>query len=119
MFDKFIKLVVGDLDEKREYKQMMKRVEELPEDYRFAFKKIQKYMYTVGAPNGDMSIFKDLNMFNELIELFQTSAFDKKPVTEVVGNDVSKFCDEFMEAFSENSETIKEKINKEIKEKLK
>lgn len=56
MIDNFIKLIIGDLDEKRKYKQMMKRVNALPKDYSFAFKKIQKYMYTVGDPNGDMTI---------------------------------------------------------------
>ena len=45
MIDNFIKLVIGDLDEKREYKQVMKRVDALPKEYRFALKEIQKYIF--------------------------------------------------------------------------
>ncbi len=41
MLDSIIKLIIGDLEEKREYKQMMKSVDALPKDYKFAFRKIQ------------------------------------------------------------------------------
>lgn len=118
MIDKFIKLIIGDLDEKREYKQMMKRVEALPKDYSFAFKKIQKYMYTVGAPGGNMTIFTDMTMFTDLVDLFEVSAADGRQVIDVIGSDVDKFCDEFMSAYITNSETLREKLNKEIMEKF-
>lgn len=118
MIDKFIKLIIGDLDEKREYKQMMKRVDALPKDYSFAFKKIQKYMYTVGAPGGNMTIFTDMTMFTDLVDLFEASAADGRQVIDVIGSDVDKFCDEFMSAYITNSETLREKLNKEIMEKF-
>lgn len=118
MLDNFIKLIIGDLDEKREYKQLMKRVDALPEDYSFAFKKIQKYMYTVGAPGGNMAIFTDMTMFTDLVDLFEVSAIDGRKVIDVIGNDVDKFCDEFMSAYITNSNTLRDKLNKEIKEKF-
>lgn len=112
MIDNFIKLVIGDLDEKREYKQMMKRVDALPKEYRFALKEIQKYMYTVGALDGDMT------MFTDLVDLFEVSAADGRKVIDVIGSDVDKFCDEFMRAHITDSETLREKLNKEIMEKF-
>lgn len=118
MLDNFIKLIIGDLDEKREYKQMMKRVDELPKDYRFAFKKIQKYMYTVGAPDGNMTIFTDITMSTDLLDLFEVSAASGRKITDVIGSDVSKFSDEFMRAHILDTETLKEKLNKEIMEKF-
>ncbi|MEG1003316.1 MAG: DUF1048 domain-containing protein [Clostridium sp.] len=118
MIDKFIKLVIGDLDEKREYREMMKRVDALPEDYKYAFKKIQKYMYSVGAPGGNMTIFNDLTMFMDLLDLFESSAADGRKVIDVIGSDVSKFSDEFMSAHIPNKESLKDKLNKEIMEKL-
>ncbi len=36
-----LEVVFGDLDEKNAYRQKMKRVKALPENYRTAFKKIQ------------------------------------------------------------------------------
>lgn len=118
MIDNFIKLVIGDLDEKREYKQMMKRVDALPKEYRYALKKIQKYMYTVGAPGGNMTIFSDMTTFTDLVDLFEVSAADGRKVIDVIGSDVDKFCDEFMRAHSTDSETLREKLNKEIMEKF-
>ena len=47
MLDSIIKLIIGDLEDKRAYKQMMKRVNALPKDYRFTFHKIQHYMFSV------------------------------------------------------------------------
>lgn len=114
MLDNFIKLIIGDLDEKREYKEMMKRVDALPKDYSFAFKKIQKYMYSVGAPSGDMTIFTDITIFTDLVDLFEASAADGKQVIDVIGSDVSKFCDEFMSAYITDTETLREKLNREI-----
>lgn len=118
MIDNFIKLIIGDLDEKREYKQMMKRVDALPEDYRFAFKKIQKYMYTVGGSSGDMTIFNDMIIFIDLVDLFEDSVADKRQVIDVIGSDVGKFSDEFMSAYITDSKTLREKLNKEIMEKF-
>lgn len=118
MLDNFIKLIIGDLEEKREYKQMMKKVDALPKDYHYAFKKIQKYMYTVGGPGGNMTIFTDMTMFTDLVDLFETSAADGRQVIDVIGCDVDKFCDEFMSAYLTNSLTLREKLNREIMEKF-
>lgn len=118
MFKSITKLIIGDINDKREYKQMMKRVNALPKDYKFVFKKIQKYMYTVGGSSGDMTIFNDMSLFSDLIDLFESSAVEKRNIVDVVGNDVSKFCDEFMSAYITDSKTLGEKLNKEIMEKF-
>lgn len=118
MIDNFIKLVIGDLDENRKYKQMMKRVDALPKEYRFALKEIQKFMYTVGAPDGNMTIFSDMAMFTDLVDLFEISAADGRKVIDVIGSDVDKFCDEFMRAHITDAETLREKLNNEIMEKF-
>ncbi|AHF10458.1 DUF1048 domain-containing protein [Dehalobacter restrictus] len=118
MLDSFKKLIIGDMEEKRAYKQMMKRVDALPKDYRFAFRKIQHYMYSVGPSGGDMTIFTDLTMFTDLVDLFEASAAESRHILDVIGNDVGKFCDEFMRASVANTETLRERINKEVMEKF-
>lgn len=121
MLDSIIKLLIGDLEEKRVYKQLMKRVDALPKDYRFAFRKIQHYMFTVGPPSGDMTIFTDLTMFTNLVDLLESSAADGKPVLDIIGSDVSGFCDEFMRASvtqTDNADKLREKLNKEVMEKF-
>lgn len=118
MLDSIIKLLIGDMEEKRAYKQLMKRVGALPEDYRFAFRKIQHYMYSVGPPGGDMAIFTDLGMFTDLVDLLEASAAEGKQVLDVIGNDVGAFCDEFMSAAAAGNENSRDKLNNEIMEKF-
>jgi DNA-binding ferritin-like protein (Dps family) len=118
MLDSIIKLIIGDMEEKRAYKQMMKRVDALPKDYRFAFRKIQHYMYSVGAPGGDMTIFTDMTMFTNLVDLFEASAAEGRQVLDVIGSDVGKFSDEFMRASVTDTETLQEKLNKDVMERF-
>ncbi len=117
MLDSIVKLIIGDLEDKRVYKQMMKRVDALPKDYRFAFRKIQHYMFSIGPPDGDMTIFTDLKMFNDLVDLFEASAAEGRRVLDVIGSDAGKFSDEFMCASCTKAETARN-INKEIVEKF-
>lgn len=105
-----VELLVGGLDEKRIYRRIMKRVNTLPKDYRFAFKKIQHYMYHFDSAGSDM------NMFADLVDLFEASAAEGKPVLDVVGSDVCEFCDELIRASSIDTLTTREKFNKEILE---
>lgn len=118
MLDSIIKLLIGDLNEKRAYKQLMKRVNALPEEYRFAFRKIQHYMFSVGPPGGDMTVFTNLTMFTDLVDLLEASAAEGKQVLDVTGDDVGRFCDEFMGASAANHQSPREKLNKEIMDKF-
>lgn len=114
MFDALIKLVIGDLDEKRAYRRMMKRVTALPKEYRVSFRKMQRYLYTVGAQGGDIAVFTDLKMFLDLLDLFETSAAEHRRVLDVVGRDVGAFCDGLVRA-SSNPDIQRENINKEVR----
>lgn len=110
MFDYLKNMLIGDIEGKKVYKQMMKRVNALPEDYKFTFHKIQHYMYINGVG--------DINIFVNLLDLFEDSVADGRQVLDVIGDDVSKFCDEFMSTSVTYIETLKEKLNKEITEKF-
>ena len=118
MFKSFIKLIIGDLDKKRAYKKLMKRVNALPKDYQFTFRKIQQYMYRVGSPDGDVTIFTDLTMFRDLVDLFETSSAEGRAVLDVIGNDIASFSDDFIRAARENgnqSKDARQKLNEEIR----
>lgn len=122
MLDSLIKLIIGDMEDKRAYKSLMKRVDALPKDYRYAFRKMQHYMFTVGPPDGDMNTFTDLKLFTELVELLEESAAEGKNLLDVVGKDVSAFCDDFMAAssvYTKNNDKLREQLNNEIKDRVK
>jgi len=115
MFDSIIKLIIGDMEAKRGYKQMMKRVNALPEDYRYTFRKIQKYVYTTGAGIGSDG---GITLFADLIDFFEASAAEGKKVFDVIGNDVGAFVDELAGATASYTERLRETINKDIMEKF-
>ena len=107
-----IKKMIGD---KKEYKQQMARVEALPEDYRFVFKKIQGYMWSfAGGDGSDM-----LKIQYGLIELFESSAADGKHVLDVTGEDVVGFCDELLRGTKMWTDNYRKKLNRDMMIKFK
>lgn len=110
MFGVF-KRLVGD---KREYRQMMARVKKLPEDYQFVFQKIQWYTWNFAGGDGmDM-----LKVHYELIELFEIGAADGKRALEITGDDVAAFCDELLKNAKTYTENWREKLNRDVANKL-
>ncbi|MED3987555.1 DUF1048 domain-containing protein [Peribacillus simplex] len=117
---KFIELIIGDLESKKEYKAFMKKVNSLPKDYVFVFKKIQKYMWNFGYGFGEEII--------NLYELFEASAADGKHVLDVTGEDVAAFADELMALSKLDGESasilggqvdLKKEIESRVEEQIK
>jgi DNA-binding ferritin-like protein (Dps family) len=107
----FIKKMIGD---KKEYRTMMARVEALPEDYQFVFKKIQNYMWSFSAGNGmDM-----LHIQYELIELFEAGAADGRQVLEITGTDVASFADELVTNAKTYVSKSRDHLNQSIMKQL-
>ncbi|WP_243556222.1 DUF1048 domain-containing protein [Priestia megaterium] len=105
------KKMIGD---KKEYKMMMARVEALPEDYEFVFKKIQNYMWNFSSGNGmDM-----LHMQYELIDLFEAGAAEGRQVLEITGDDVASFAYELVANAKTYMVKYREDLNQSIKERL-
>jgi len=105
------KKLIGD---KKEYKMMMARVEALPEDYQFVFKKIQDYMWKFSAGNGmDM-----LHMQYELIDLFEAGSAEGRQVLEITGEDVASFADELVANAKTYVAKYREDLNKSIIDRL-
>lgn len=111
MAKSFINLVLGNQEEKRTYRKFMKRVNALPKQYRYAFKKMRHYLYYSNLTGCE-------TLFIDLVELLEVSAAEGKPVLEVVGTDVAAFCDELVCASEPNLLTPGEKLNKEVLEHL-
>ena len=99
---------------KREYKRHMTRVEALPEDYCYVFKKIQSHMWMFAAGAG----YDMMKIHYDLIELFEEGAASGKGVLEVTGEDVASFSDELLRSASTYTESWRESLNRDIKKKL-
>ena len=106
-----IKKMIRD---KREYKQQMARVEALPDDYRYVFKKIQSYLWKFAAgPGYDM-----LKIQYDLIGLFEEGAASGRSVLEVTGQDVAAFCDELLRNAETYTDDWRAALNRDISDKL-
>ena len=101
-------------EEKRRYRQMEARVEALPEDYQFVYRKIQHYMWSHAGGDG----MEMIPVFADLIELFEAGAADGKRVIEVTGKDVAAFCDELLGTMKTWTKHWHEALNRDIARRL-
>jgi DNA-binding ferritin-like protein (Dps family) len=112
-FDNYLNLKKM-LESKRAYRRQMARVDALPEDYGYVFRKIQNHMWMFAAGSG----YDMMQIHGELIELFEEGAANGKAVLEVTGEDVAAFCDELLKNARTYTEDWRAKLNREIAEKL-
>lgn len=117
---KIKKLIIGDSWDKKDYKNMIKRVKKLPKEYRYVFYKIKHYMLINGIDS-----YGNLDIFTDLVDLFETNALVGKDIIEVIGTDVAKFCDELIknsdihnEIYVKMTEKFRRNINNDIMERL-
>ena len=99
---------------KRKYKQQMKRVTALPEDYRYVFQKIQEYMWRFAAGSG----YDMMEVQYDLIDLFEEGAAHGRSVLEITGEDVAAFVEELLKNTRTYPQNWKNKMNCEIKNKI-
>ena len=100
--------------EKRKFRQMQDRVKALPEEYRYVYHKIQRYMWSYSGGSGmDM-----LPILADLLDLFETGVAEGKRVLEITGEDVAAFCDELLRNARTYTENRREDLNRDIMKKL-
>lgn len=102
------------IKEKREYKQQMERVNALPKDYRYVFKKIQGHMWQfVSGAGYDM-----MEAQYGLLDLFEEAAANGKTVLEVTGEDVAAFAEELLKNTRIYTEDRRNKFNRDIMKEI-
>ena len=97
MTAKWIELVTGSLEEKKQYKKDKARIEALPEPYAAAAKAMHRYlMYSGGMTDGPTLS----TMFTDLADLWERAAVDGTPVRDIVGDDPVEFTETFAQAYT-------------------
>ena len=97
MAARWIELVTGSLEQKKQYRQYKARIEALPEPYRAAAKALQRYFtYSGGMTDGETT----LKMFGDFADLWERAAADGTPVREIVGDDPVEFAETFAQAYT-------------------
>ncbi|MFF7938594.1 DUF1048 domain-containing protein [Nocardia gamkensis] len=88
--------LVGDIGDKRRWRQYKTRAGQLPAGYRTAVDGFERYLMYTGSGGG-------VSMFEDLAELFERSAADGSPIREVVGADPVAFIETFARNYQEDS----------------
>lgn len=96
MAARWIELVTGPLEQKRQYKQAKARLDALPEPYRAVADAFNRYlMYYGGVTDGDVIV----QMFLDLADFWEPATLDGTPVRQVVGDDPVEFAENFAQAY--------------------
>jgi DNA-binding ferritin-like protein (Dps family) len=102
--------------EKNDYKVYKKRIQALPKDYQIVFKEIEAYMWNFASGDGRSM----MNVLTDILELFEYGAQGGKNVLNIVGEDVSDFCDGILKEIQAQTWIGKKKemLNQAIRSKL-
>ncbi|NYD67972.1 DUF1048 domain-containing protein [Agromyces atrinae] len=97
MAAKWIEALTGSLEQKKQYKQAVARIEALPTPYRETAKALNRYlMYYGGVTDGDTIV----TMFLDHADLWERAAVDETPVRDIVADDPVEFAESFARAYA-------------------
>jgi DNA-binding ferritin-like protein (Dps family) len=94
---KWIELVTGSLEQKKQYRQYKARVEALAEPYRTVAKALQRYFIVYAGVTDSETAVK---MFGDIADLWERAAADGTPVRAIVGDDPVEFADTFAQSYT-------------------
>ena len=96
MAARWIEFFTGSLEQKKQYRQYMARIEALPEPYVTAAKALYRYfMYTGGTPMDEAA----MTMLSDFVDLWERASVDGTPVRAIVGDDPVEFAETFAQAY--------------------
>ncbi|WP_327640734.1 DUF1048 domain-containing protein [Kribbella sp. NBC_00482] len=97
-----IEQIVGDLGDKRRWRQYKARVKALPASYRSAAEAVERYLAYFGAiTKGDVPVDVMMAMLEDLANLFEQAAADSTPIRAVVGEAPVEFAETFFRKYSD------------------
>jgi len=94
-----LELIIGSIDDKKQWRAYKARVKALPDDYRIAVDAIEKYLWNFGETPTEWP--RAGAMFDGLADLFERAAADATPIREIVGDDPVEFTEEFARTYSD------------------
>ena len=108
------KMILGVKEDKRKYREYQKRVDNLPADYSFVYRKLVDYMFRfIGGDGTDMT-----GLCSGLLEMFEAGAADGKPVRDIIGDDPAAFCDELIRSAKTWTDKWRSGLNESISRRL-
>lgn len=99
--------LVGDLQEKKRYKQTVQRVKALPSEYATAFNEITKYLWGTSG-------ITTIEPLVSLVDLLEEATADSKHIADITGPNVAAFADELVRGEPTYKDKQAQKLNKKI-----
>ncbi len=107
----FFKKVIGDIAAKKEWRATERRAKALPHEYRIVYKEMKHYFFSSSG-------LYTIDVLKNTVDLFEEGAAHGTPVLEITGKDVAAFCDELVRGEKTYTGNMREKLNRNIAEKL-
>lgn len=108
--NKIINTIIGDLNEKKKYRDAEKRARALSPEYADAYNDIKRYLWST---SGILTI----DPLVSLVDLLEEAAADGKHVVDVTGPDVAAFADELVRGESSYKDKQRKKLNDKFNSK--
>ncbi|GAB2970411.1 DUF1048 domain-containing protein [Actinotalea caeni] len=97
MVARWIEALTGSLEQKKQYKADLARIEALPAAHREAAKAFHRYVLQSGAVSDGETL---VAMLTDLVDLWERAAADGTTVQAVVGEDPVEFIESFVRAYA-------------------
>ena len=107
---KIINTIIGDLNEKKAFRENEKRAKALPVEYADAYKEIKQYLF---ATSGILN----MEPLKALVDMLEEAAAENRRVVDITGPDVATFADELVRGESTYFDKKREKLNKNFSDK--
>lgn len=102
---KIINTLIGDLNEKKKYRENEKRAKVLPAEYVKAYNSIKHYLWNT---SGILTI----EPLVSLVDLLEEAAADGRSIVDITGPDVAAFADDLVKDEKSWKDQQREKLNK-------
>lgn len=104
---KIIDTIIGDMSEKKRYRQAEKRAKAFPAEYAEAYKEIRNYIW---GTSGIVTI----EPLVTLVDMLEEAAANNKRVVEITGTDVAAFADELVRGELSYKTQLAKKLNDKL-----
>lgn len=102
----WIEKLVGDLGDKKKYREYKQRVKQLPTGYRETAAALERYLMYLGPTDDGPTL---IAMLGDLADLMEGSAADGIAIRDLVGEDPVEFAEAFMANYAGGSWIRKER----------
>jgi DNA-binding ferritin-like protein (Dps family) len=108
--NKIVKTIIGDLNEKKKYRENEKRAKALPAEYAQAYNDIKHYLWNT---SGILTI----EPLVSLVDMLEEAAANGKHVVDITGPDVAAFADDLVRGERSYKDQQRKKLNDKLNKK--